>query len=441
MHRTLRAALLVMLILVAGAAAPAGVAERLDQEEALRLVGEIVPRVEALRGLSFRKEVPVEVVNDRAVREYALERVRRFGMEQRFEDLQRVYAKLGLVAEDARLLDLMLEALEEQAGGYYDPARGTYYLLDDMPPAAAPIFTAHELTHALEDQHFDLDRRLREALSNDDLLLARSAVHEGSATVLMTAFAMGEFMRGELDSGALMALAESDAGRAAKLKSLPDVLLRQMLGPYVLGAAFLSGGNLLSIVNGFPEEAANRVMHEGPTSSEQILHPEKYWEERDEPSEVRVDGGTLPEGWEVLYENTLGEIGLAMCTDPLKRRKGLKGQLAMLGAKYTNRAAEGWDGDRFLVLGNGDARVLVGHSVWDSSKDARQFASALDGLSAHVTAGVVEMARIRGVDGAGFRLRPDEAKQQVSFASWFGVELEEFEKVFNSVSFGVERRD
>ena len=50
------------------------------------------------------------------------------------------------------------------------------------------MITAHELTHALEDQHFDLDGRLQETIDDDDRMFAISAVHEGSAMVLMSLF-------------------------------------------------------------------------------------------------------------------------------------------------------------------------------------------------------------------------------------------------------------
>ena len=80
---------------------------------------------------------------------------------------------------------------------------GGYYLLADVPPDAAAMYTAHELTHALEDQHYDLDRNMREMIEDDDLAFATSAVHEGSATILMELYTMHAMVRGEISTGML----------------------------------------------------------------------------------------------------------------------------------------------------------------------------------------------------------------------------------------------
>jgi len=357
-----------------------------SQQEAQRLIDELVPLVEELRGLSFKKPVPVEVVDATAMRDYVLERVRLFDHEDHLETVQRAYQLLGLIPDDVGLLDLLMGAMEEQAGGFYDPSKGAYYLLNDVPQTAAPIFTAHELTHALEDQHFDLDRRLREALDDDDRMLAISAVHEGSATILMSVYMMDAMLRGEVDADALATLADSEAGKAAKLAALPEVLLRQMLGPYVLGALFLSGGNPLGISGGYPGEAVNHVMSEGPTSSEQILHPEKFWNRklRDEPLEVRLVGmeSVLGKRWTRCGHGVLGELTLgALVGAATPLEPGTSG--VPDSAAWTNQAASGWGGDRWELWEHDGESILLLRVDWDTPTDATEFAEALqdhDGL-------------------------------------------------------------
>jgi hypothetical protein len=303
----------LIALLLAGAV-PDLAAETLGQEEARQLVDEIVPRVEELRGLKFKQPVSVEVVGAAEIREYVLARMKKFEQEQHLLAVQRAYALLGLLPEGIDLLAMLLQVMEEQAGGYYDPSTKAYYLMDNVEPAAAPIFTAHELTHALEDQYFDLDRRLEQALDNDDRLLAQSAVHEGTATVLMGVYAAGAVMRGELDMAGLQSMAESEAERMRKLQEMPEVLLRQLLGPYVLGALFLTGGDMTAMVRGFPREKVERVMGAVPQSSEQLLHPDKYWDEeaRDDPTEVEVPdaGKALGGAWKLAGDGVLGELTL-----------------------------------------------------------------------------------------------------------------------------------
>ena len=376
-----------LLVGLAGAAASADETPiAVSQQEAQRLIDELVPQVEKLRGLPFKRPVPVEVVDGAAMRDYVLARVRLFDHEGHLDAVQRAYRLLGLIPEDAGLLELLMDAMEEQAGGFYDPSKGAYYLLNDVPQTAAPIFTAHELTHALEDQHFDLDRRLRDTLEDDDRMLAISAVHEGSATILMSVYMMGAVRRGEMDADALQTLAESEAGRAAKLRALPEVLLRQMLGPYVLGALFLGGDDSRGVAGGYPGDTVNRVMSAGPSSSEQILHPEKFWdsEQRDEPREVRLAGMQrvlgkrwTREGHGVLGELTLGAlVGAATPLEP-----GASG--IPDAAAWTNQAASGWGGDRWELWEQDGESILLLRVDWDSPTDAAEFAAALqdhDGL-------------------------------------------------------------
>ena len=286
----------------------------MTEEVARRVVEEIAPEVERLRGLRFKESVEVSVVDDASIREYIVERLREFDYEERLQAATRAYELLGLVPPGIDLLEALLRVMEEQAGGFYDPPRRSYYLLDDMPVGVAPVLTAHELTHALEDQHFDLDGRLRRVTDNDDMVFAASAVHEGSATLLMGAY----LMQAEDDGG--LAIAEAMGNLAAlegpELARLPPLLTRQLLGPYLLGVPFLTRGNLREAADGYPAAAVDRAYRDSPTSSEQILHPDKYWDERlrDEPRAVDLGGSgkLLGEQWEVEGDGVLGELTLGV---------------------------------------------------------------------------------------------------------------------------------
>jgi len=373
-----RIAILLGVVLFAASSLPAAdAAALLSAAEARRLVDEVVPYVEQLRGLTFKQPVEVEVVDDAAMRDYVLARLAAFEQDEHLEILQEAYRLLGLIPQEAKLIDLVLVAMEEQAGGYYDPGKKSYYLMDDVPQAAAPIFTAHELTHALEDQHYDLDARLRSAIDNDDRALAMSAVHEGSATLLMSVYLAGAMLRGELDPTALGELAAGEAGKAEKLQAMPDVLVRQLIGPYILGATFLSGGNLLNMAAGYPSEAIDRAMRSGPTSSEQILHPEKYWNEkqRDEPRKVKIPSPkkALGRGWKLEGTGVLGELTLGSLV-------GAETPIMSAmpdPAGWTNAAASGWGGDLWQLWRRDGELLLLLRIDWDSPADAVEFVEAL----------------------------------------------------------------
>jgi len=353
-------------------------AAALSSAVARGLVDRISEQVAQIRGLEFKETVPVYVVDDAEMRKYMLRRLDAFGQREQLERTGRVYQLLGLIPEQTDLLETMLAALEEQVGGFYDPTEGAYFLMADIPGASAPVYTAHELTHALEDQHYDLDGRIRVAIEDDDHSFAVGSVHEGSATLLMSAYMVGAMQRGELDAQALMDVSQSEAGKLQQIQEMPELLQRQLLGPYLLGALFLAKGNMVAAALNFPREDLNSVMQSGPTSSEQILHPEKFWEQLDPPQAVSITslGAILGDEWSLDGEGVIGELGLGPlvgAATPLSA--------ASMGtpraADWTNEAAAGWGGDRWQLWRNGDEAALAWLTIWDSPNDAEEFAAAL----------------------------------------------------------------
>ena len=377
-HRIWLSALLAAAVALAASAA-AQPTERLDLESARLLVDSLQSEVESLRKLGFKQPVPVHVVDDDAAREHMLDRLQEFQPEEYLRRMQKAYELLRLVPPEFDLLATFLEVLREQAGGYYDPDSKSFYLLDDVPRLLASVVVAHELTHALEDQHFDLDRRLREAMYDDDQLLAHSAVHEGSATLLMTLYLSRQIFAGEVDAAAMQAYAESEVERAEVLKLLPAVFQRQLLVPYLVGSGFLVRGNLTALVaSGYPAADVDRVYRDPPRSSEQILHPEKYWGARDDPRTVEIGsvGSLLGRRWERTAGGVLGELTLGLLVGaptPFPPTVGA----AQGGDAWTNEAATGWGGDRWQLWQRGDRAVVLLATVWDSEQHAREFAEAL----------------------------------------------------------------
>ena len=350
--------------------------------EAREAVVATLSKVETIRGLEFKKPVPVEVVDDAAVREHALERLRKFYGEEQFRAQQTAYILLGLLPEGTDILDEYLQVLAEQAGGYYSPSDKSFFLLDDMPAGMAPILAAHELTHALEDQHFNLDARLEEAFPNEDWGFARSAVHEGSAMLVMSLYMAGAMADGTVTASDLQAMGETEAGRAEKLMAMPTALRRPLMASYLLGMNFLSRGDLSVISSGFPTGDVNRCYREGPQSSEQILHPEKFWDpsRRDDPTsvELRKAGRVLGRGWKRVESGVLGELVLGVMVG-VPTPSSLGAMSGALGGKdWTNAASTGWDGDLWELWTRGDSAVVLLMTVWDSAEDAVEFEAALE---------------------------------------------------------------
>jgi hypothetical protein len=364
-----------LLVLLSSLAAPAPADPGATPEQAA-LLKQVATDVERIRGLKFRRPVPMRVVGDAETRKHALQRLDDLQAREALEAEIEAYRALGLLPRQGDVLETVLGALEEQVGGFYDPRRETFFLLDDMPQGLAPALIAHELTHAIEDQTYDLDARLRGAKHDEDLGFALSAVHEGSATLVMTLYAAEAIRAGRMRGDDLQAFARTEAGRGDRLAALPPVLYRQLIGTYVLGAQFLMRGNPVGAE--FPVSDVRRAFRDGPRSSEQILHPDLYWERRDDPRPVELGeaGARLGEAWSRAAHGTLGELVLAVLTGA--PTPGDFTTAWGIGASgWTNTAAAGWGGDRWELWRRGKDRAVLVGTVWDSEEDARQFEAAL----------------------------------------------------------------
>jgi hypothetical protein len=346
------------------------------------IVAAIQPVVEELRGLKFERSVAVEKADDAVARSHFEDRMRTYWPEQEMRVEQDAYADLGLLPKRTDLKDSVLEALKEQAAGYYDPERNAFVVLDDMPGSMASIIVAHELTHALDDQHYGIDRLIDAAGSDSEKAAGVDAVVEGSGTLVMTMFTVREMTAGRLTAEGTKEIQESEAGQAKVLKTTPQVVQRILVGPYMLGMRFLLKGDLSSIPRDVaPKADLDRAFHDPPVSWEQVLHPEKYWDpaKKDLPRPVTLPNlsPVLGEGWKLEGRGTLGELLLAILTGP--DIDVLDPQALRDARGWTNGAASGWGGDVWQHYRHGDDTVTVLATVWDTKKDAKEFEAALPG--------------------------------------------------------------
>lgn len=350
------------------------------QEELERVSNEIKSDIEKMRGMKFERPVKVQVTDKKGFLDYARKRQELTETPQRRVRDETIAKMLGVVPADMDLQATLEKLLEEQVGGFYDPGSDTFFLMEAFGGDLAKIILAHELTHALDDQHFDLDGTLKRMGQQSDKEFAFMAVVEGSGTS-----AMNQWTFQHLASIDKKALLESQDLGTEGLAEAPAFLWKPLLAAYLRGEGFLVRIPSMNLaMKAAKVEDVRSAFENPPRSSEQILHPAKYWnqDERDEPRKIEFDTSKLPEGWTVLGEDTLGELYLGLLTTPLDKRKGLdaKNMLAVLGIEYTNAAAEGWGGDRALLLGKGDARALIFVTAWDTPKDAQEFLAAAESV-------------------------------------------------------------
>jgi hypothetical protein len=220
--------------------------------------------------------------------------------------------------------------------------------------AGEEIVYAHEYTHALQDQHFGLKRFLSADMNADQAIAAR-ALAEGDATLVMGAYGHTNVTDSEMDYMAY---------RAAFVKREVIDAASPALGvltffPYVEGSRFVY--SLWS--NSRSWSSVDAAYSAPPVSSEQVMHPEKYFA-HDAPRVVTLPnlGQPLGEGWREVDRNTLGEIGLlTWLADHLDEATAAAG-------------AAGWGGDTYTLWMNGQGqRVLAVKSAWDTPAEAAQF--------------------------------------------------------------------
>jgi hypothetical protein len=362
----------------AGAPQPGKTAASMTVAEIAALTRDVTPRVEQIRGAHFTRPVAVKLVDEATAKTHFRARLTKFWPEERIRQDQKAYEQLGLLPHGTDLVASMLDILEEQAGGYYDPDSHTFFVLGSMPRSTAPILVAHELTHALDDQRFDIDGMMTRLKDDDDRAAAFSAVVEGSGTVVMSLYLLQEVQAGRLGLDALQDLQKSEAGRAEKLMASPPILQRSLLAPYLLGQAFLLHGDPQQMTRFDPAEL-DRVFKDPPVSTEQLLHPDKYWRlsPRDLPRRVDLPDlvPLLGPGWARGAAGTLGEMNLALLTG--LGAVNLGSLAAAQPSSWTNAAATGWGGDAYQLYTNGPRSVTVLGTVWDTPVDAEEFERAL----------------------------------------------------------------
>ncbi|HEX9792967.1 MAG TPA: hypothetical protein VGC54_03210 [Planctomycetota bacterium] len=363
-------------------------------------VDEILPRVAQLRGWDFRHTVHAGIKTiDEFMADARKEIDEDYG-EERFHAMSQSYGLFGLIDPGTELLDAFAELLRGQVGGYYDPATKSFYMIDAYNDGfIADVILAHELTHALDDQHYPLDDLLARAKGSSDHEFAVRAVVEGSGTSLMNLYTMRGAVQGWLDlsSGAEEA-AEMMEAQSESLELAPPYLVLTLSLPYMLGNKLLARQDNMGVAMlTEPADADLRHAFENPPlSSEQVLHLEKYWdpEQRDDPVKVVLPdfSSALGADWSRTDEDTLGEIGCYVLT--AESLPSLADPGALMLSSFTNSAAAGWDGDRYyLYAGPGDALVMVWASEWDSAAEAEEFVQSIEMIGAENSAALREVVR------------------------------------------------
>ena len=355
------------------AALQGGTAAQITPQRLSELVREVGSAVEALRGLKFKTSVKAEIIAPQAAREGFKAKIKPWDVEQA-RYTQQAYIHLGLIPPRTDLITGYLDLAEKDVLGYYDTQTKMLYVLGHVLEDEVKPVIAHELTHALEDQHYDFQAVAKKADGDDDRAIAISAVIEGSATALMIAYST----RQARDADAAAKASKQEARRAEQLKGAPSFVQQSMILPYVLGFTFLLRGRPWMWEDGIPAADFDEAYANPPRSTRQILHPEQYWwgNWRKDPQPLSLPdlSSALGPGWKKAAEGSIGELGLAVLTGS---QLDLSRGDALLPSRWTNDAAIGTQGDVYHHYVNGERSITVLLTRWESLRDAEQFDRAL----------------------------------------------------------------
>jgi hypothetical protein len=345
-------------------------------------IDEVRTEVAAIRGLAWKQDIPFNSM-DREALKHLLDEELNESWEEEGAGLERAYKAFGLLPRDMDLKPWYSDFMKEQIAAFYHPEKKALFTVDeqdlvtDGTPVQSFVF-AHELLHALEDQHFDFEAAEEKLKTNEDAQSAHQALVEGSATdggleYLVWGLGVPMSMAGptgrtvsrllarmDLEELEDLGTTDTDDPAVTALAEAPPLIKAHLLFPYIGGWRFAA-----ELRSEFGWRGIDSAYRDLPESSEQIIHPERYIDRRDRP--VRIQLASPPADWPIRHEGTMGMLTVRVLFASLLDEKA---------AAY----AEGWDGDRYAVWETPDGDAIGWVSVWDRRAQARRFAQKYEEL-------------------------------------------------------------
>jgi hypothetical protein len=333
----------------------------------------VIAQVPPVRELQPTKDVAYTVVSRDDFRNYLASQANVDSTPEWRAAEERFLKRLGLLPQDTSLDQLLLELYAQEVAAYYDPATGEFYIINRDAPFGPidQVSVAHEYTHALQDQHFDLEGTRIKDPAAGDAQLAQLAAIEGDAVLTSQ-----NWMRDNMSEQQQQQLAADALGQAANdpLNKFPLILRRELEFPYTEGFMFT---NDVWGLGGY--DSVNQTIQTPPASTEQVLHTDKYYGQ-EAPVAVSVDdiSGNLGAGWSNVYQQTMGELNIQVLVAGDERPPV---DVAGLPAVWPHsEAAAGWGGDRLNMYENGDQWLVDWQTAWDTQGDADEFSARVTEL-------------------------------------------------------------
>jgi hypothetical protein len=305
---------------------------------------EVLQQMSEITGLKLRTPLKKSLRSREQIRAYVINEMNEDKDAAERYAGQRSAEAFGLLPKGFDLDSFMVDLLTEQIAGLYDPKAHEFYVADWIPAADQKMVMAHELTHALQDQHFQIEEWAKAARPNDDAELARESVLEGSAMAAMVDYLLqgtGRSLQDLPDIDPSMLIGDMES--TPMLTKAPPFLKDALIFPYLDGLNFSA-----AVLRPDGWSALSEIFAKPPVSTQQILHPALYKSGKIPPKVTvpSMDKEVGPE-WAKLEDNIMGEFGWK---EVLKQ---------FLGEERATPVSAGWNGDRYVVYEQKKTKKLL----------------------------------------------------------------------------------
>ena len=357
-------ALLSLVCLVAGSFLPSGHAQTAGASPArnaaiISTTAAVLKETSELRELTILREVKSGAQSRADIEKMIVKNLDADTTPAEMHAAEVLLKAFGLAPKEFEYRAFLIKLLTEQVAGYYDPKAQQFYLADWIELEGQKPVMAHELTHALQDQHFNLKRFEKWPKGDSDAELAAHALIEGDATLAMTLY----MAKNPLVALAFMRTLGGQETAAEHFKQAPRAVRESLLFPYEEGSQWAT-----QIYKRGGWQLVSQAFSKLPQSTEQILHAEKYFA-YESPQKL-----TLPEfksvlgpTWKHIDSDVNGEWGCFLILDEF-----------LNDTTESKRASAGWGGDRYALYETGkpDEIFVAQLTVWDTPADAQEFFDA-----------------------------------------------------------------
>lgn len=331
-------------------------------QELLSQADAVLKKMSGITGLPIKAPLKKRVVGRSEIRQIITTKLHSEYTPKELEEQNATLKAFGLVPPDFSLTKFLIDFYAEQAAGFYDPKTKTMYIASWVAPNQQQMVLAHELTHALQDQNFDLQKYVQAVKDDDDASAARLAVVEGYATAAMIQELIGSIPLAKMPSlQPFMAMSiHQDAAEFPVFAKAPFFFRFQSLFPYSQGLDFVQKDLARS-----DWEGLRGLFTKPPQTTKQIFDPSVYFH-HDPITKIDLPDPPVPSQtvkFRKVNENVLGELGY-YC---------LLGQL--ISEDEAKSLAPAWAADRYAVYEapQGNPLALIARTVWTTDQKAVQF--------------------------------------------------------------------